>query len=122
MGYVHHSQYALYLEEARMELLKSIGFDCVAMEKSGVIMPVVEMETRFSSPLFFGDTIVVETTIHPPLDTRLEFRYRIRNQHNKLVSRAKTSLVLAEKETGKLLTDPEKYLECFTRSRSGITS
>jgi len=122
MGYVHHSQYALYLEEARMELLKSIGFDCITMEKSGVIMPVVEMETRFSFPLFFGDTIEVETTIHPPWDTRLEFRYRIRNQHNKLVSRAKTSLVLAEKETGKLLTNPEKYLDCITRSLTGITS
>ncbi|MFH0757705.1 MAG: acyl-CoA thioesterase [Bacteroidota bacterium] len=121
MGYVHHSQYALYLEEARMELLKSIGFDCIAMEKNGVIMPVVEMETRFSFPLFFGDTIEVETTIHPPWDTRLEFRYRIRNQHKKLVSRAKISLVLAEKETGKILKNPDKYLDCLNRSHVGIT-
>lgn len=120
MGYVHHSQYALYLEEARMELLQSIGFDCIAMDKEGVIMPVVEMETRYSSPLFYGDTIDVETSIQVPSDTKLVFRYRIRNQHNNLVSRAKTSLVLVEKVTGKLLKDTEKYMKCFNRSHMGI--
>ncbi len=120
MGYVHHSQYALYLEQARMDLLQSVGFDCIAMEKAGVIMPVVEMETRYSSPLFYGDTIEVETSIQAPWDTKLVFRYRIRNQHNKLVSRAKTSLVLVEKETGKLLKDPERYLKCLNRSPVGI--
>ena len=116
MGYVHHSRYAFYLEEARMDLFWAIGLDYTLLEKEGIIMPVVEMETRFSSPLYFGDTITVETEIQHPWDTKLVFHYRIYNQHKRMVSRAKTSLVLAEKKTGKLVSDPQQHLECLTRA------
>ncbi len=111
MGYVHHSNYALYLEEARMELLKSVGIDCAQLECEGIILPVAEIRTRFSVPIRFGDTIRVETEIVPPSKPSLEFRYRIFNQDNKLVSRSRTTLVFAEKESGKLLTNTQKYLE-----------
>jgi acyl-CoA thioester hydrolase len=113
MGYVHHSNYALYLEEARMELLKRMGIDCAQMERDGIIMPVAEMKTRHSVPLRFGDTITVETELMLPLKSSLEFRYRIYNQDNRLVSRSRTRLVFADKESGKLLSNPQKYLESF---------
>jgi acyl-CoA thioester hydrolase len=100
MGYVHHSNYALYLEEARMELLKRMGIDCAQMERDGIIMPVAEMKT-------------VETELMLPLKSSLEFRYRIYNQDNRLVSRSRTRLVFADKESGKLLSNPQKYLESF---------
>jgi acyl-CoA thioester hydrolase len=113
MGYVHHSHYALYLEEARMELLRTMGIDCAQLEKDGIIMPVVEMRTRYSSPLRFGDSMVVEAEIVPPWDTKLEFRYRIYNQDQKLVSRSWTTLVFAEKASGKLVMDAHKYFKSF---------
>jgi len=111
MGYVHHSQYAFYLEEARMELLGTMGIDCAQLEKGGIIMPVVEMRTRYSIPLHFGDTITVEAEIAPPWETKLDFRYKIYNQDKKLVSRSWTTLVFAEKESGKLVMDTRKYFE-----------
>ena len=118
MGYVHHSNYALYLEEARMELLKSVGIDCAQLEREGIILPVAEIHSRFSVPLRFGDTITVETEIVPPWKTTLEFRYRIYNQHGKLVSRSRTTLVFAEKESGKLMANAQKYLEnLFTHTQ-----
>ncbi len=113
MGYVHHSHYALYLEEARMDLLKSMGIDCAQLERDGIIIPVVEMRIRYSSPLRFGDTITVESEIAPPWDIRMEFRYKIYNQDHKLVSRAWTTLVFAEKASGKLVMDTHKYFESF---------
>ncbi len=64
MGYVHHSNYPLYLEEARMDLLQEIGMDYKEIEDSGVILPVVSMNFRFYSPPFY---------------------YEIFNQLNKLV-------------------------------------
>lgn len=113
MGYVHHSHYALYLEEARMDLLKKMGIDYAQLEKDGIIMPVVEMRTRYSSPLRFGDSIVVEVEIAPPWETKLEFRYKIYKQDQKLVSRSWTTLVFAEKKSGKLVMDTHKYFESF---------
>lgn len=115
MAYVHHSQYALYLEEARMDLLRIMGIDCGKLEKDGIIMPVVEMRTRYSTPLRFGDSIVVEAEIVPPWETKLEFRYKIYNQNQKLVSRSWTTLVFAEKESGKLVMDTHKYFESLSQ-------
>ena len=111
MGYVHHSHYALYLEEARMELLKELGIDCAQLEREGIIMPVAEMRTRYSFPLSYGDTLTVETELVPPWKTSLEFRYRMFNQEKKMVSRSSTTLVFADKESGKLLPNAHKYLE-----------
>lgn len=109
MGYVHHSNYALYLEEARMDLLRNIGFECDRLEREGIIMPVVEMETRFSQPLRFGDDFTVEVRTEAPWNPLMIFTYRLYRE-GKQVSRAKTTLVLADRATGCLLDDPEEYL------------
>jgi len=111
MGYVHHSNYALYLEEARMDLFRCYGLDLVVLEREGIILPVVNMEIRYVMPLHFGDWITVETSLKKGGKFKLEFKYKIRNQDQKLVAKAKTALVFAEKETGKLIPDFQKYLE-----------
>ncbi len=105
MGYVHHANYALYLEEARMDLLYVNGIDIQEMEKEGIILPVVEMKIRYLSPLRFGDTIIIYTSLEAKMGTRLMLRYRMVNQHKKLVCKAYTSLVMADKHTGKLISD-----------------
>ena len=43
MGVVHHANYALYLELARIEWLSVLGFSYADMEKDGVILPVVSL-------------------------------------------------------------------------------
>ena len=111
MGYVHHSNYGLYLEEARMDLFYVNGIDIQEMEKEGIILPVVEIKIRYLSPLHFGDTIIIHTTLESKMKTRLLFRYRIINQHKKLIARAETSLVLADKITGKLFSDSEWFIK-----------
>lgn len=111
MGYVHHTNYALYMEEARMDLFYVNGIDIQEMEKEGIILPVVEIKIRYLSPLHFGDTIIIHTTLESKMKARLLFRYRIINQHKKLIARAQTSLVLADKVTGKLFSDSEWFIK-----------
>jgi acyl-CoA thioester hydrolase len=111
MGYVHHSHYALYLEEARMELLHTLGIDSIQLEREGIILPVAEMKSRYSVPLRFGDILTVEKEIVPPWKNSLKFSYRIYKQDLKLVSRASTTLVFADKESGKLVIPPQEYIE-----------
>ena len=93
-----------------MKLLQIQGIDLAQLEREGIIMPVAEMRTRYSIPLRFGDTITVETEILPLVKSSLEFHYRIYNQDKKLVSRSRTTLVFADKESGKLLSNPQEYL------------
>lgn len=114
MGYVHHSNYALYLEQARMDLFSSYGLDILALEKEGVILPLVHMEIRYLEPLHFGDQISVETRLNTGNKIKLELNYRIFKQNHKLVVRAKTALVFADKDSGKLIPGAHQYLEALT--------
>ena len=46
MGFVHHSNYALYFEEARTEYLRSLGVNYKQLEDEGIIMPLRPIEHR----------------------------------------------------------------------------
>lgn len=63
MGIIHHAAYLPYLEEARVEYLRSIGhpYDAVrgAGEGEGREFPVLEVSVRYRQPLRFDDEVVV---------------------------------------------------------------
>jgi acyl-CoA thioester hydrolase len=69
MGVVHHAAYLLYLEEARVEFLRSIGhpYDAVragpgddaADEGAGREFPVLELWVQYRRPLRFDDEVDV---------------------------------------------------------------
>ncbi len=113
MGIVHHSNYPLYLEEARMDLLQEIGMNYGEIEDSGVILPVVSMNFRFYSPLFYDDVITIKTALTRPSGIKLIFDYEIFNQLNKLVCKAETTLVFADMKTRKLIRPPKEYQKKF---------
>ena len=113
MGIVHHSNYPLYLEEARMDLLQEIGMNYKEIEDSGVILPVVSMNFRFYSPLFYDDVITIKTALTRPSGIKLIFDYEIFNQLNKLVCKAETTLVFADMKTRKLIRPPKEYQKKF---------
>lgn len=48
MGITHHSNYVRWMEEARMDLLHSIGYGMRRLEKEGIISPVVSVECRYA--------------------------------------------------------------------------
>ncbi|MEN8202086.1 MAG: thioesterase family protein [Bacteroidota bacterium] len=111
MGYVHHSNYALYLEEARMDLLYINGIDVTKLDEEGIILPLAEIKIRYFTPLHYGDSIVIHTSLDLHTKTRLVFRYRITNQDKKLVCKAQTTMVMADKHSGKLISDCGRICE-----------
>ena len=40
MGIVHHSYYARFMEEARIDLLNQLGYPFEKMEEEGIVSPV----------------------------------------------------------------------------------
>lgn len=111
MGYVHHSNYALYLEEARMDLLYINGIDVLQLDREGIILPVAEIKIRYHLPLHFGETIRIHTTLDTHIRNGLVFKYRMIKQDNKLVCKAQTTIVLADKSNGRLIRDCSRISE-----------
>lgn len=77
MGVAHHSSCIAWLEEARIEALRSLGHSYAALEASGVLMPVIEINVQYRSSLRFDDvlTLVTQIEVHGP--SRLGFQTRI---------------------------------------------
>ena len=51
MGIVYYSRYFEYFEEARTELLNSIGLNITSIEKNGIFLPVISTHCEYKKGL-----------------------------------------------------------------------
>ena len=63
MGIVHHSRYLPYLEEARVEYLRSIGHPYDAERADGVDYAVLEAHVTYRQPLRFDEVVTVHLVV-----------------------------------------------------------
>jgi acyl-CoA thioester hydrolase len=63
MGIVHHSRYLPYLEEARVEFLRSIGHPYDRQRSDGVDFAVLEAHVAYRQPLYFDDMVTVHLAL-----------------------------------------------------------
>src|SRR5438270_13536163 len=63
MGIVHHKNYYVWMEVARVELCAAMGFRYRDMESKGVLLAVVESRCRYASPARFVVEVVIVTRI-----------------------------------------------------------
>lgn len=77
MGVTHHSNYIRFMEEARLDFFKKIGFDYLDFEKMGVMSPVIGLNNiRYKRPSTVGDTIEIETSVKAYNSIVLKFKFK----------------------------------------------
>lgn len=106
MGFVHHSNYVKYYENARWESLRAIGINYCEIEKQGYFMPVISMNFEFIKPSFFDDELTIYTIIKDIPRARVRFDYEMYNQGNELINKACTILAFIDKENKKACLPP----------------
>jgi len=117
MDVVWHGNYARFLEQARCELLDSIGYNYPQMKDSGFAWPIVDMHIRYVRPIRFGQEVVVTSTLIE-VQNRLKIDYRIRDrQSGEVLTKARTVQVAVSLDSGEMqfespaaLTDKVKDL------------
>lgn len=75
MGITHHSNYVRWMEEARADFLKSIGYGMKKLEQDGITSPVVSVQCRYEHPTTFDDEIRIDVTLDKYTGVRLELSY-----------------------------------------------
>jgi acyl-CoA thioester hydrolase len=112
MGVVYHSNFFLYYEVARAESIRHLGFTYADMEKMGVIMPVVEVQSRFLRPALYDDLLTVKTILKElPVHHKIEFHQEVYNEKKELLATGKIILYFMEAKTMKRTTMPEQLLK-----------
>lgn len=93
MNVVYYGNYAQYFEVARAESIRNLGFTYKEMEAAGVMMPVVEMQTKFLRPAHYDDLLNIKTILRElPVDHRIVFEHEVFNQEKKLLTLGKVIL------------------------------
>ena len=75
MGITHHSNYVRWMEEARMELLKSVGYGMTRLEAEGITSPVVSVECQYRQTTTFDDEVAVAIKVERYTGVRMELSY-----------------------------------------------
>lgn len=116
MNVVYYGNYAQYFEIGRVESMRALGFTYKRMEDEGIIMPVVELHTRFLRPATYDDLLTIQTQIRElPTSYHIEFFQDVFNEENKLLAAGRVILYFLKKETWKRTNIPEDLKESLAK-------
>lgn len=112
MGVVYHGHYAQFYEIGRTESIRQLGFTYKDIEAMGVIMPVVDLHTKFLRPAKYDDLISVKTTLRElPMHHKVTFHAEIFNEADELLSGGDVTLYFVEAKTMKRCNMPKMLKE-----------
>lgn len=101
MGYVYYGNYATYFEVARVETFRSIGISYKEMEEKDILMPVLELKTKYIRPAFYDDELTINVKVVEKPGVRIKFEYEVFNSAMELITVAETTLVFINKANGR---------------------
>ena len=111
MSYVYHGNYAQYFEMGRLEWLRQLGISYKEMEKSGIILPVINLNINFIKPAKYDDELTLKTTLIKNPLARIEFNYELYNEEKELLTTGSTALAFVNSRTNKPTRAPKYLLE-----------
>lgn len=115
MSYVYYGNYASYFEVARVEAFRHIGFSYKEMEDAGIMMPVLELKTKYIKPAKYDDLLTIRVRIKQKPSIRITFDYEVYNAGNVLLTIAETTLVFVNSNTGKPVLPPQEFMSFFEK-------
>lgn len=110
MKRVYHGAFVTYLEVARVECLRSVGWPYRQMEENGILLPVTSAKLNFHLPVEYDELLRIETQVTSPPTARILFDYRIINEAGQVAVTAETELVFIEASSGRPCKAPKELI------------
>jgi len=111
MGYMYYGNYAEFYEVGRVEMLRSLGLTYSGMEKSGIMMPVLELKCKYLKPALYDEEITVKVMMDKMPGVKIHFRYELFNEQQELINTGETLLVFVNMSTGRPCMPAADFLE-----------
>lgn len=105
MGYLHHSQYFVFMEMARTELLRLNGFRYRDCEEQGIFFVVVKAQIHYRVPARFDDLLRIHVKVTRVTRARIEHEYQI-SRDGRILAEATTVLGCVDRQ-GRVQEIPE---------------
>lgn len=112
MGIVYYANYLVWMEVARVDYCRAIGFHYKDMElDDGVLLAVAESHCRYISPAKFDEEIAIETTVSDVNRRFVSFHYEMTGAGRK-VATGRTRHVFLNRALRPVRL-PDKYAALF---------
>ena len=105
MGLLHHANYLVYFEQARTELLRSLGATYKDLEDQGFLLVLTRAEVKYRSPARYDDVLTVRTTVTRTTAVRIEHKYEV-IRDGTLIAEGETTLASVDR-TGRIQALPD---------------
>ena len=105
MGRVYHGQFSNFMEVARVEMLRSLGWVYRDMEKEGLLLPVLDLSLHFLGPVFYDEELSINTRVSKCPTARIDFIYE-GDVDGRKVFTGETTLVFVNAYSGKPMRAP----------------
>ncbi|MFT3842643.1 MAG: thioesterase family protein [Myxococcaceae bacterium] len=80
MGVVYYANYFRYFELSRSEWFRAHGGSYIELEKSGLLLPVVEAQCSYRASARYEDLLVIKAWVATLRRASLTFEYEIRKE------------------------------------------
>nr|WP_041603358.1 tol-pal system-associated acyl-CoA thioesterase [Thioflavicoccus mobilis] len=112
-GVVYYANYLKFLERARTEWLRALGFEQDALRQQyGLVFAVRKAEITYLSPALFNDRLMVTATVARCGRAGLDFRQEIaRDEDGRCCVRAEVSIACVRLSDWRPARIPDQLLE-----------
>ena len=105
MGLLHHSNYLVYFEQGRTELLRQMGLSYRDLEDQGFLLVLTRIQVRYKSPARYDDVVTLRTILVRTTHVKIEHRYEV-IRDGTLLAEAETTLACIGRD-GKVQALPD---------------
>lgn len=117
MGIVYYSNYFVWMEVGRTDLIRKSGITYKQIEENGFLLPVVYASAKFIGSAYYDDEIIIQSGLIELSKIKLSIGYRIyrKTENNReLICVGLSDLVFLDKNTRKITKAPEFFTKSIT--------
>lgn len=119
-GVVYHSQYLNFMERARTEWLRHLGYEQTALrDELQIVIVVHSLEIQFKKPARFNDSLVVSMAVSELGRSSIQFAQKIVRDEEILIE-AQVRVACVGTQTFKPTAIPKAILEAITSHTSEL--
>ncbi|GGJ19178.1 acyl-CoA thioesterase [Deinococcus roseus] len=97
MGVAHHSNYAVWMELARVEFMRELQMDYREVEKQGIYLMLTRLDVRFRRAARFDDVVHIKVVVSEVKSRTMAFDYLLTSEAGETVATGTTEHIATDK-------------------------
>ncbi len=114
MGVVYNSNYFIFFEVGRVELMRSYGMQYSDLEKAGYYLPLVESYAKYINSAYYDDYLEIEVMLKWDFKPILKFEYSI-YRNDELITTGFTTHCFMSTKTMKPVRPPKVFVDSIVK-------